>query len=102
LRAGQAEQARAKQHHGTWFGNEFAIACNAELVAGTTFVIAHRLARIKNADVIFVLDQGRIVERGAHDELLARNGLYSELQRAQSPDERRAVESLGASPTDKP
>jgi subfamily B ATP-binding cassette protein MsbA len=75
---------------------------NRLLAGKTTFVIAHRLATIKNADVIFVLDQGRIVERGAHDELLARNGLYSELQRAQSPDERRAVESLGASPTGKP
>ncbi len=58
------------------------------LLAGkTTFVIAHRLATIRKADVILVLDHGRLVERGTHDELLARNGLYAELQRLQRPDE---------------
>ena len=58
------------------------------LLAGkTTFVIAHRLATIRKADVILVLDQGRIVERGTHDELLARNGLYASLGRLQSPEE---------------
>jgi subfamily B ATP-binding cassette protein MsbA len=45
----------------------------------TTFVIAHRLSTIRTADQILVLDQGRILDRGTHDELLARGGLYQEL-----------------------
>jgi subfamily B ATP-binding cassette protein MsbA len=54
------------------------------LLAGkTTFVIAHRLATIEKADLILVLDRGRIVERGTHSELLERNGLYAELQQRQ-------------------
>jgi ABC-type multidrug transport system fused ATPase/permease subunit len=59
------------------------------LAGKTTFVIAHRLSTIKNADVIFVLDKGRIVERGNHDELVAKGGLYAELQRLQQTDATR-------------
>lgn len=56
------------------------------LLAGkTTFVITHRLATIRNADITLVLDQGRIVERGTHGELLARKGLYAMLLK-QRPD----------------
>ena len=45
----------------------------------TVFVIAHRLSTIKNSDVIMVLDQGRIIERGDHESLLAEKGRYYQL-----------------------
>ena len=50
------------------------------LMAGrTTFVIAHRLSTVRNADCIMVLDQGRIIERGTHDQLIAQKGTYYQL-----------------------
>ncbi|HEY6980914.1 MAG TPA: ABC transporter ATP-binding protein/permease [Reyranella sp.] len=49
----------------------------------TTLVIAHRLSTIVHADEIVVLDRGRVVERGRHGELLARNGLYADMWRRQ-------------------
>jgi ATP-binding cassette subfamily B protein len=49
----------------------------------TSLVIAHRLSTVREADMILVLDHGRIVERGRHDELLAAGGLYAELYRIQ-------------------
>ncbi|MDQ6775029.1 MAG: ABC transporter ATP-binding protein, partial [Actinomycetota bacterium] len=48
-----------------------------------TFVIAHRLSTVRRADEIIVLDGGEIVERGTHDQLLARDGLYADLHAAQ-------------------
>ena len=49
----------------------------------TSFVIAHRLSTIRGADVILVMDGGRIVEQGHHDDLIERDGPYAELYRAQ-------------------
>jgi ATP-binding cassette subfamily B protein len=56
----------------------------AELMKGrTSFVIAHRLSTIHGADVILVMDRGRIVEQGTHEELLARRGFYHDLYASQ-------------------
>lgn len=53
----------------------------------TTFTIAHRLSTIQDADEIWVMDQGRLVERGTHDSLLARGGHYAKLVRLQFGEE---------------
>jgi ATP-binding cassette subfamily B protein len=60
----------------------------AELMLGrTTFIIAQRLLTLKNADCILVLDHGRIVQRGKHDELLKMDGLYREIYDLQLKDQ---------------
>jgi subfamily B ATP-binding cassette protein MsbA len=53
------------------------------LVGRTTFAIAHRLSTVRRADQILVLEQGRIVERGSHDDLIARRGRYYEMHTRQ-------------------
>jgi ABC-type multidrug transport system fused ATPase/permease subunit len=62
-------------------------AALAQLLEGrTAFVIAHRLSTIREADMILVIDDGRIVEQGRHEELLARRGLYTRLHAMQFRD----------------
>jgi ATP-binding cassette, subfamily B, bacterial len=58
-------------------------ALKTALAGRTSLVIAHRLSTIREADQILVIDQGRILERGTHNELLAEGGLYAELYRTQ-------------------
>jgi len=68
----------------------------ARLMAGrTTFVIAHRLSTVQQADRIYVLDHGRIVERGNHAELLAQGGLYRYLYDIQFGDEGNGTGTRG-------
>jgi ABC-type multidrug transport system fused ATPase/permease subunit len=56
----------------------------ADLLAGrTTFVIAHRLSTIRRADLILLMHDGRIIERGTHDELMSARGTYYDMVRRQ-------------------
>ena len=50
----------------------------------TTIAIAHRLATLKNADVIYVIDEGKVVESGSHEQLLEQKGVYHKLVRIQT------------------
>jgi ATP-binding cassette subfamily B protein len=59
---------------------------NLRAEARTRIMIAHRLSTVRDADIIVVLDNGRIVERGRHDELLALGGAYTELVNSQLRD----------------
>ncbi|MGA8681091.1 MAG: ABC transporter ATP-binding protein, partial [Acidimicrobiales bacterium] len=59
------------------------LALATALASRTSLVIAHRLSTVRDADLILVVDGGRIVERGSHEELLAAEGLYAELYRTQ-------------------
>ncbi|MFG2089992.1 MULTISPECIES: ABC transporter ATP-binding protein [unclassified Spirillospora] len=74
-------------------------ALRTALAGRTSLVIAHRLSTIREADLILVIDDGRVAERGRHEELLLQGGLYAELYRTQfahQRDEERQTEPLGA------
>ena len=58
-------------------------ALNELIKARTTFIITHRLSLIKNADIILVMREGKVVERGKHDELMANKGYYCQIYRSQ-------------------
>ena len=61
----------------------------------TTVVIAHRLSTVRDADLVVVLDKGQIVEKGQHEELLARGGLYARLyQMTYTPAVSRTLNSV--------
>jgi ABC-type multidrug transport system fused ATPase/permease subunit len=59
------------------------------MVGRTSFMIAHRLSTVRHADQILVMNEGRIVERGSHGDLVARGGIYSQLYEAQTRERKR-------------
>jgi ABC-type bacteriocin/lantibiotic exporter with double-glycine peptidase domain len=62
---------------------ERAVEQNLKRLSCTQIVIAHRLSTVRNADLILVLDQGRVVEQGTHQQLLRRRGFYAQLIKIQ-------------------
>jgi len=56
---------------------------NSALRSRTSIIVSHRISSIKHADEIIVLDDGRIIERGTHDELVAHGGLYADIYERQ-------------------
>jgi len=58
-------------------------AMDALMKGRTSFVVAHRLSTIRDADMILVMNEGRIVEIGKHEELLERNGFYADMYKSQ-------------------
>ena len=68
-----------------------------ELMEGrTSFLISHRLSAVRDADLILVVQDGRVVESGTHDQLLAQGGLFRELHEAHTRERRRALPTVDA------
>jgi len=72
------------------------------MVGRTTFMVAHRLSTIRNADKILVLHKGELVEHGTHDELLAAGGLYRQLHDMQTRRVERKIASAFAEVEEEP
>ncbi len=77
--------------------SEYAVqrALDQALEGRTSLVIAHRLSTVRNADLILVVDDGRIVQRGTHGELLAEGGLYAGLYRTQFVEDAAQPDPVG-------
>jgi ATP-binding cassette subfamily B protein len=71
-------------------------ALDTALDGRTALVIAHRLSTVRGADQILVVDDGRIVERGTHRELMTRGGLYADLYTTQFADQESAGSGIPA------
>lgn len=65
----------------------------ATLAGRTTFIIAHRISSLKHADEIIVLEEGKVVERGTHDELVQKNGAYRRIYDIQYKDQKTVLEA---------
>ncbi|UAL48997.1 ABC transporter ATP-binding protein [Sutcliffiella horikoshii] len=65
----------------------------AALAGRTTFIIAHRISSLKHADEIIVLEEGKVVERGTHDELVQKNGAYRRIYDIQYKDQKTVLEA---------
>ena len=74
-------------------------ALRGALAGRTSIIVSHRLAAVRDADRILVLDEGRVVEEGIHADLIARGGRYWELLRRQQLEEELEEEGVGSSPT---
>ena len=77
--------------HSTWVNSDSLEGIHALIAGRTAIVVAHRLSSIQDVDRIYVLEMGRIVEAGAHDELLALAGVYEKLYRLQYAGQRDAA-----------
>jgi ATP-binding cassette subfamily B protein len=71
----------------TYTEEEILRGLRAVMATRTTFIVSHRVSTVKDADLIVVLKDGRIVERGTHAELLRRGGFYADLHRRQLLEE---------------
>jgi ATP-binding cassette subfamily B protein len=78
---------------------EIRAALDRLMVGRTTFIIAHRIQSLMNADLILVLDQGRIVQRGKHEELMAQEGIYRRIYDMQARIETELERELAGAET---
>jgi ATP-binding cassette subfamily B protein len=75
----------------TYTEEEILVRLRAVMRARTSIIVSHRISTVRDADRIFVLREGQIVERGTHDELIRTNGMYAELHRKQLLEEELAA-----------